>query len=118
MQDLTTLSMQQVRRAQKYFKNDPVGTLLPNSVGTASLLNLAHCSKTKGFLFISSGEVYGQPAVEIMKETDYGYLDPAQVRSCYAESKRFSGDHVRILAPPVSSTRFYRAPVSLPMGRE
>ncbi len=74
----------------KYFGIDPVGTLLPNIIGTYRLLKLARKKKVKGFLFFSSGEVYG--AVEQNKqpidEKTFGYLDPVQLRSCYAESKR------------------------------
>jgi len=74
----------------KYFGIDPVGTLLPNCIGTFHLLNLARSNPLESFLFFSSGEVYGEPdPVKIpMKETDYGYVDPAVVRSCYGESKR------------------------------
>jgi nucleoside-diphosphate-sugar epimerase len=41
-------------------------------------------------MFFSSGEVYGIPldSMEPITETSYGYLDPLNVRSCYAESKR------------------------------
>ena len=42
------------------------------------------------FLFVSSGEVYGDPVNpdELVSESDYGFLDSMNVRSCYAESKR------------------------------
>lgn len=74
----------------KYYGVDPVGTLLANTVGTQHLLDHALRSKAEGFLFFSSGEVYGVPLQSdaLVTETDYGYLDPMQVRSCYAESKR------------------------------
>ena len=41
-------------------------------------------------MFFSSGEVYGNPLnhSKQIKENDYGYLDPTNLRSCYAESKR------------------------------
>jgi nucleoside-diphosphate-sugar epimerase len=41
-------------------------------------------------MFFSSGEVYGAPLnpTEPIIETSYGFLDPMNVRSCYAESKR------------------------------
>lgn len=74
----------------KYYGVDPVGTATPNSIGTYYLLELAREKKSAGFLFVSSGEVYGQiPPERIpIAENDYGYIDPAEVRSCYAESKR------------------------------
>lgn len=74
----------------KFYGIDPVGTLKANSMGTAYLLDYAKDSQADGFLFFSSGDVYGQPLLpdQLLKETDFGYLDPVEVRSCYAESKR------------------------------
>lgn len=74
----------------QYYAVDPVGTLLPNSMGTYYLLELARNNKAKGFLFFSSGDVYGKlPYLESnYKESDFGYLDPMNLRSCYGESKR------------------------------
>lgn len=74
----------------KYFGVDPVGTFEANVIGTQRMLELAHKAGSEGFLFFSSGEVYGQPADPsvLVKEADYGYLDPLNVRSCYAEGKR------------------------------
>lgn len=72
-----------------YYLLDPIGTLKPNVIGTYHLLERAKADRTEGFLFLSSGEVYGQLASrELIAENEYGYLDPARVRSCYAESKR------------------------------
>ncbi|NJL07162.1 MAG: NAD-dependent epimerase/dehydratase family protein [Methylacidiphilales bacterium] len=72
----------------KYYFTDPVGTLEPNVIGTHHLLRRAASDKAEGFLFFSSSEVYGQGQEGALSETSYGYLDPATVRSCYAESKR------------------------------
>ncbi len=74
----------------KYYGTDPVGTLAPNVFGTQHLLKLAERKKVEKFLFFSSGEVYGivDPSKIPMREMDYGYVDPVQVRACYAESKR------------------------------
>jgi len=74
----------------KYYGIDPVGTLLANSAGTMYLLEHAVKCKAEKFLFFSSGEVYGIPINpnKLVGEQDYGYLDPMNVRSCYAESKR------------------------------
>ena len=73
-----------------YYGVDPVGTLSANTIGTANLLDYCYKRKCKRFLFFSSGEVYGvtQNQSEPITETDYGYIDPMKVRSCYAESKR------------------------------
>lgn len=74
----------------KYFGADPVGTLLPNVVGTRNLLELAREKGSEALLFLSSGEVYGvvDPSRIPIKENDYGFVDPMNVRSCYAEGKR------------------------------
>lgn len=74
----------------KFYGKDPVGTLCANTVGTYNLLSLAAENDASGFLFFSSSEVYGQVLESQMpiREGSYGYLDPIDVRSCYAESKR------------------------------
>jgi UDP-glucuronate decarboxylase len=74
----------------KYYRKDPVGTLSANIIGTHNLLKLSLEKEVKGFLFFSSGEIYGQldsPQIPT-KEDTYGWVDPMDVRSCYAESKR------------------------------
>jgi UDP-glucuronate decarboxylase len=74
----------------KFYRPDPLGTMLPNVIGTLNLLNLARQAKAERVLFFSSAEVYGQfddpPAA--IDENSYGSLDPNDNRSCYAESKR------------------------------
>lgn len=72
----------------KYYSLDPVGTLTANTLGTAQLLELASRDCVEGFLYFSSAEVYGEASRVPTSESDYGYLDPLLVRSCYAESKR------------------------------
>jgi nucleoside-diphosphate-sugar epimerase len=74
----------------KYYKTDPVGTLSANILGTINLVKLAEQHKVESFLYFSSGEVYGEvPEANMpVKEDQYGYVDPTQLRSCYAESKR------------------------------
>lgn len=74
----------------KKFGTDPAGTISANTVGTYHLLELARAKKTEGFLFISSGEVYGrvnENEMPIAEDTN-GFVDPASIRSCYAEGKR------------------------------
>lgn len=72
----------------KYFGQDPVGTIKANVSGTMQLLDLATQHPIEAFLYFSSGEVCGTGAKIPTSESDYGYLDPTDVRSCYAESKR------------------------------
>jgi len=74
----------------KYFASDPVGTFEANVIGTQRMLEVARNARSEGFLFFSSGEVYGQPdpALQLVNESAYGSLDPLSLRSCYAEGKR------------------------------
>jgi UDP-glucuronate decarboxylase len=74
----------------KYYGIDPVGTLKANVIGTSNLLELAKGKNLSGFLYFSSSEIYGQLGDDDTPiiETAYGYLDPINIRSCYAESKR------------------------------
>lgn len=73
----------------RFYGPDPVGTSLPNSIGTAALLEAATKAQVQKFLFVSSSEVYGAVSSEsALKEGDLGPLDPATQRACYAESKR------------------------------
>ncbi len=79
----------------KYYGTDPIGTLEANTIGTSQLLNLSNDHKVESFLYVSSAEVYGTPGKTPTSETDFGYLDPMDVRSCYAESKRM-GENMSI----------------------
>lgn len=74
----------------KYYKTDPVGTLSANVLGTINLIELARKNNVASFLFFSSGEVYGEVKAEDIpiKEDTFGYLNCANVRACYGESKR------------------------------
>jgi len=74
----------------KVFQADPVGTLSPNVLGTANLLNLAVEKKVECFLFFSTSGVHGHvdESAYPIKEYCYGYLDPTKIASCYLESKR------------------------------
>lgn len=73
-----------------FYGSDPVGTIMPNTIGTAGLLQaLTNCTDPRGLLYISSSEVYGSiGGDDLVVENSYGTLDPATVRACYAESKR------------------------------
>jgi nucleoside-diphosphate-sugar epimerase len=74
----------------KFYGVDPVGTLSANVIGTINLLNYSRQCKVKSFLFFSSSEVYGELSSSQMpiKEDVFGYINPTNVRSCYAESKK------------------------------
>lgn len=68
--------------------NYPIETLLVNSFGSHVLLTIAkeyHAT----FLYASSSEVYGDPAISPQKEDYTGNVSPISVRSVYDEGKRF-----------------------------
>ena len=46
----------------------------------------------KGFLFFSSGAVYGDTSIatEFIKENQYYQIDPLEITSCYSESKKMA----------------------------
>lgn len=72
----------------QFYGVDPVGVVSANLFGTKNLLELAKEKKVKKFLFISSGAVSGLVKKKFITEKDYGFLDPTELGSCYAESKR------------------------------
>jgi UDP-glucuronate decarboxylase len=74
----------------KFYRDDPVGTINPNTLGTAQLLERAAETEAEGFLFFSTSEIYGMlPDGAIPTPEDaVGVLDPIDPRSCYAEAKR------------------------------
>jgi UDP-glucuronate decarboxylase len=74
----------------RFYGSDPIGTIMPNTIGTAGLLQaLTNCADPRGLLFVSSSEVYGSGGGDpLLVENSFGTLDPATVRACYAESKR------------------------------
>lgn len=80
----------------KHYNIDPIGTLAPNVIGTYHLLKLAQAAGAKSFVFISSGEIYGDVGMDTdLTEKNYGTIDPSLIRSSYAESKRM-GENICI----------------------
>lgn len=76
----------------KTFVEKPVDTIDVSVKGAENLL--AQCARKtlKGFIYLSSLEVYGSflggEGIKNVTETDFGYLEPVSVRSSYSESKR------------------------------
>ena len=72
-------------------KEKPVETNFANTIGTANALLFAKKSNAKGFLFVSSREIYGQPeeGQELFYEDGkYGQIDHLVPRNGYAEGKK------------------------------
>lgn len=75
--------------SSKSFVTYPVNTIMTAISGTQHVLELAKEKNVKGFIYLSSLEVYGTPdGGDFIKENDYGYIDPLNVRSSYSEGKR------------------------------
>ncbi len=77
------------KKSKRSYINYPIETLLVNSWGTYQLLELAR-EKQAQFLFASSSEVYGDPAIAVQSEDYFGNVNPNGIRSVYDEGKRFS----------------------------
>ena len=71
-------------------REDPVGTIAANTIGTYNTLEAARKGSRKGYLFISSREIYGQPYDDqrVFTEDTYGFVDPLDPRSCYPEGTK------------------------------
>lgn len=72
------------------FNDYPVDTVMSNVSGTYNLLEYGRKNSAKRFMFVSSGEVYGQGDVSLdsFSEDYSGYVDILQSRSCYPAGKR------------------------------
>jgi nucleoside-diphosphate-sugar epimerase len=74
--------------ASKIFVEKPVETIDTAFMGTRTMLEFAKVKKVKGFVYLSSMEVFGVTGSQEAKESDYGYVDILNPRSSYSESKR------------------------------
>lgn len=78
--------------SSRFFVEKPVETIMTALRGTRNVLELARQKQVKKVVYLSSLEVYGTPdgSKAYISETDYGYIDPMQVRSSYSEGKRMA----------------------------
>ena len=92
-----------------FYRRYPLETIDVNVQGTRQLLELCVREKCKGLLYLSSSEIYGDPAIEaIPTPEDYrGSVSCTGPRACYDESKR--------LAETLCATfhRLHRTPVKI-----
>ena len=67
------------------FSTDPINTMMTNFLGTYNLLQYGLKSKIKKFLFLSSGEIYGQSLndTDVFDEKYCGYIDCNTFRAGY-----------------------------------
>ncbi|MDO4920369.1 MAG: NAD-dependent epimerase/dehydratase family protein [Phascolarctobacterium sp.] len=75
--------------ASNFLVEHPVETIRIAVLGTANMLEIAKAKKVKGFVYLSSMEVYGAPHTDtVIEETQGTTVDTMSVRSCYPEAKR------------------------------
>ena len=75
--------------SSKAFIEDPVGIIFTAIEGTRRTLEIARSSHVKGYVYLSSMEVYGMPVTdEKINEEHSTNLDTMKIRSAYPESKR------------------------------
>lgn len=73
-----------------FFATKPVEVIKSNIIGVSNLIDYGIIHNLKRFLYVSTGEVYGEGDGRIFTEDYSGYVDPLMPRSCYPSSKRAS----------------------------
>ena len=71
-----------------FFAKNPVEVIKSNIDGVANLMEYGLHHGMKRFLYVSSGEVYGEGDGRVFTEDYSGYVDCTKSRSCYPSSKR------------------------------
>ncbi|MBR5657515.1 MAG: NAD-dependent epimerase/dehydratase family protein [Prevotella sp.] len=71
-----------------FFANHPVEVMKANLFGVTNLIEYGMSHDMRRFLYVSSGEVYGECADDVFSEKSSGYVDCANPRACYPSSKR------------------------------
>jgi len=71
-----------------FFMKEPVEVITANICGVVNLLEYGRRHYMKRFLYVSSGEVYGDGNTRMWNENDAGKLDFFGLRSCYPSAKR------------------------------
>lgn len=92
-----------------FYRLHPIETIDANVFGLRRLLDY-YCEKnTKGFLFFSSSELYGDPVPEAIPtdEEYYGNVCATGPRACYDEAKRFGETMCMLFA------KKYRMPIGV-----
>ena len=71
-----------------FFAQRPVEVIKSNIDGVANLMEYGLSRGMKRFLYVSSGEVYGEGDGRVFTEDYSGYVNCATPRACYPSSKR------------------------------
>lgn len=72
----------------KFYVTQPVEVIKANIDGVAHLIDYGLSHGMKRFLYVSSGEVYGEGDGRVFTEDYSGFVDCTKPRSCYPSSKR------------------------------
>lgn len=70
------------------YSTDPVGVMKANFDGVDHLFAYGVKHHLEKFIYISSGDVYGEGDGRVFTEDYSGYVDPLNLRSCYTSAKR------------------------------
>lgn len=70
------------------YSTDPVGTMKTNFIGVDNLFQYGIKHRLEKFVYISSGDVYGEGDGRVFTEDYSGYANPLHLRSCYTLAKR------------------------------
>lgn len=73
-----------------FFATKPVEIIKSNIFGICNLMDYGIKHGLKRFLYVSSGEIYGEGDGRVFTEDYSGYVDCAKTRSCYPSGKRAS----------------------------
>ena len=77
--------------APQHYQVCPIEVLKPNTIGNYYLLELAAEKSVEGYLFFSTGDIYGVvEGKDTIQENDYGSMDTLDIHNCYSESKRMA----------------------------
>lgn len=94
-----------------FYRRYPLETIDVNVTGTRRMLELARQDGIKGLLYLSTSEIYGDPAPDfIPTPEDYrGFVSCTGPRACYDESKRLAEtlclNYYRLFGVPVKIVR-------------
>lgn len=96
----------------QYYGSNPVETILPNVIGTYYLLEYARRVSAKGFMFFSSGSVYGSLNVPAREDIS-GTMNFLNSGNSYGEAKRcgeaLCHAYYSEYGIPVKSVRIYHS---------
>lgn len=73
-----------------FFATKPVEVMKSNFYGICNLIDYGLKHNLRRFLYVSTGEIYGEGDGRIFTEDYCGFLDCTKPRSCYPSSKRAS----------------------------